>query len=289
MKILVFGSTGQVAESLRDVIPARVDVTFLGRNDCDLADAGNVRENLALHEPDWVINAAAYTQVDKAEEEPDVARSVNADAVGAMAEFVAERKARLVHISTDFVFGGSKTEPYKPGDPTGPLGEYGASKLAGEVAALKAAPENTMIIRTAWVYSEHGSNFVKTMLRLMAAKEELGVVNDQRGTPTYANGLAEVISQIVTSDRFQPGIYHWTDAGETSWYEFAVAIQEEGIARSLLDREILLKPIATEDYPTPAARPAYSVLDSSKLADLLGLEPIRWRDQLISMMSRLAD
>lgn len=287
MNVLVFGSTGQVACSLRDTLPNGIDVIFLNRDACDLMDTESVSNCLVTHEPDLVINAAAYTKVDKAEEEPEVADSINSKAVGIMAAYVAEQNAKLIHISTDFVFDGSKQKPYRPGDPTGPLGKYGASKLAGEVAALNEAPENTMIIRTAWVYSEHGMNFVKTMLRLMAEKEELGVVSDQYGAPTYAGGLAEVIWQVVTSGLFQPGIYHWTDKGDITWHQFAVAIQEEGLKKNLLTRQIPVNPITTEAYPTLAERPAYSVLDTTKLENLLGIDTLPWRRKLSEMMSKL--
>ncbi len=288
MKVLVIGSTGQVAQSLRDTQPEGIEATYLDRNSCDLGDPESVAAVLSQHQPDIVINAAAYTQVDKAEEEPDLAHRVNGESVAVMARYVAENKARLIHISTDFVFDGSKPTPYKPGDPTEPLGEYGKSKLAGEVAALKAAPESTMIIRTAWVYSEHGNNFVKTMLRLMSERDELGVVNDQRGAPTYARGLAEVIWQILLGDLFTPGIYHWTDKADLSWHDFAQAIQEEGIASGLLEKPIPVNPIPTEAYPTPAARPAFSVLDTRKLTNLLGIETIPWRENLRNMLSRYA-
>jgi len=288
VKILVFGSTGQVAQSLRDTEPAGLNPLYVDRSMCDLSHPGQVAEFLKKEQPDQIVNAAAYTQVDKAEEEAELALRINRDAVKAMAEYVAANDARLIHISTDFVFDGSKTEPYRPGDSTGPLGEYGASKLAGELAALGAAPESTMIIRTAWVYSEHGGNFVKTMLRLMAERDELGVVNDQQGAPTYARGLAEVIWQIVTGGLFSLGIYHWTDEGGISWHEFALGIQEEAITAGVLYRSIPVNSIPTDSYPTPAERPAYSVLDTSKLANLLGIEPVPWRDHLRVMLSRFA-
>ncbi len=288
MKILVFGSTGQVARSLRDTQPAGLNVFYVDRTACDLSEPLSVEYYLEQQSPDLIINAAAYTQVDNAEEEPELAERINADAVGAMARYVETSGAKLINISTDFVFDGKKTSPYLPGDETGPLGEYGASKLAGELQALNAAPEQTMIIRTAWVYSEHGGNFVKTMLRLMAERDELGVVSDQRGSPTYARSLAEVIWQIVDHDLFQPGIYHWTDEGDITWYEFALGIQEEGSKAGLLERRIPVNPIATDDYPTPAARPAYSVLNTEKLATLSGFEPQPWRANLKSALSRFA-
>jgi dTDP-4-dehydrorhamnose reductase len=204
-----------------------------------------------------------------------------------MAAFAHANNARLIHLSTDFVFDGTKQLPYRPGDATSPLGEYGGSKVAGERAALQEAPESTMIIRTAWVYSEHGTNFVKTMLRLMNEKDGVGVVNDQSGSPTYAHGLAEMIWRVADHNLFTAGIYHWTDEGNITWCEFAKAIQEEALDAGYLSQLIPINPITTEDYPTPAARPAFSVLDNTKLAKLVGIEPTPWRQNLIFMLSRL--
>ncbi|MBT4617468.1 MAG: dTDP-4-dehydrorhamnose reductase, partial [Gammaproteobacteria bacterium] len=212
MAILVFGSSGQLAQSLRDTQQDKEPI-FVDRNTCDLADPGRVDAILERQKPDLIINAAAYTAVDKAEEEPGLAHLINEASVRRMAAYAHANNARLIHLSTDFVFDGTNQSPYLPGDPTGPLGEYGASKLAGELAALQEAPEATMIIHTAWVYSEHGNNFVKTMLRLMDERDGLGVVDDQRGAPTYAGGLADIIWQIHEHDLFTPGIYHWTDEG----------------------------------------------------------------------------
>ena len=287
MDILVFGSSGQLAQSLRDKKPINKHLVFVDRDNCDLSDPDQVTFLLEKKKPEIIINAAAYTSVDKAEEEAELAHLINEEAVRRIAIYAREQVAELIHLSTDFVFAGSKTSPYLPGDPTGPLGEYGASKLAGELAALQEAPEATMIIRTAWVYSEHGNNFVKTMLRLMAEKPKLGVVNDQRGSPTYAGDLAEMIWRICDHDLFTPGIYHWTDKGNITWCDFARAIQEEALDSGLLAKAIPINPITTDDYPTPAARPAYSVLDTSKLGRLVGIAPTPWRQNLKLMLSRL--
>ena len=286
MAILVFGSSGQLAQSLRQTQQSG-ESFFVDRNSCDLADPEQVDAMLARHKPDIIINAAAYTAVDKAEEEPGLAHLINETSVRRMAAYAHANNARLIHLSTDFVFDGTNQSPYLPGDPTGPLAEYGASKLAGELAALQEAPEATMIIRTAWVYSEHGHNFVKTMLRLMSEKPALGVVDDQRGSPTYAGNLANMIWQIHEHDLFTPGIYHWTDEGSITWCDFARAIQEEALASGQLARAIPINPITTDDYPTPAARPAYSVLNNTKLARLLEIEPTPWRQNLKLMLSRL--
>ena len=286
MAILVFGSSGQLAQSLRDTQQGGESL-FLDRIRCDLADPDQVDAILERQKPGVIINAAAYTAVDKAEEEPDLANLINEASVRRMAAYAHANNARLIHLSTDFVFDGTNQSPYLPGDPTGPLAEYGASKLAGELAALQEAPEATMIIRTAWVYSEHGNNFVKTMLRLMSEKPALGVVHDQRGSPTYAGNLASMIWQIHEHDLFTPGIYHWTDKGNITWCDFARAIQEEALASGQLAKAIPINPITTGDYPTPAARPAYSVLNNTKLARLLEIEPTPWRQNLKLMLSRL--
>lgn len=286
MAILVFGSSGQLAQSLRDTQQDKEPI-FVDRNTCDLADPGRVDAILERQKPGLIINAAAYTAVDKAEEESGLAQLINEASVRRMAAYAYANNARLIHLSTDFVFDGTNQSPYLPGDPTGPLGQYGESKLAGELAALEEAPESTMIIRTAWVYSEYGSNFVKTMLRLMSEKPELGVVNDQRGSPTYACDLAEMIWQIHEHDLFSPGIYHWTDEGNITWWDFARAIQEEALESGQLAKVIPINPITTDDYPTPAARPAYSVLNNTKLAKLVGVEPTPWRQNLKLMLSRL--
>jgi len=286
MAILVFGSSGQLAQSLRDTKQDK-EPFFVDRTICDLADPGQVDVILEQKKPDLIINAAAYTFVDKAEKEPRLAHMINEASVRRMAAFAHTNNARLIHLSTDFVFDGTKRSPYLPVDAVSPLGEYGKSKLAGELAALREAPESAMIIRTAWVYSEHGSNFVKTMLRLMCEKDKLGVVNDQRGSPTYALGLAERIWQIADYGLFTAGIYHWTDAGNITWCDFAKAIQQEALEAGYLSKAIPIGPITAEDYPAPAARPTYSVLNNGKLAKLVGVEPTPWRQNLKLMLTRL--
>jgi dTDP-4-dehydrorhamnose reductase len=289
VSVLVFGLSGQLARSLQaglpqTGLPSQLKVVFLDRAACDLSVPNAATDALAHHKPDWIINAAAYTAVDNAESEPDLAHRVNASAVAEMATYAGQNDSKLIHVSTDFVFDGTRRQPYQPGDPTSALGVYGHSKLAGEQSVVLHAPENAMIIRTSWVYSEYGQNFVKTMLRLMAERNELGVVHDQMGAPTYAVGLADIIWDIVMNDRFAPGIYHWSDRGSISWYDFAEAIQAEALSRGLLAGAIPIKPIPTEAYPTPAARPEYSVLDTGKLESLLGLSAIDWRLRLRDML-----
>ncbi len=288
MRVLVFGANGQLGRSLKVSEPEDVSAVYIDRNECDLSVAGAVDRCLEQYRADVVINAAAYTAVDRAEEETALAERINGDAVGEMAEWVRRNGgARFLHVSTDFVFDGLSDKPYLPGDQTGPLGVYGASKLSGERQALKAAPEQTMILRTAWVYSEYGSNFVRTMLRLMAERDELSVVADQSGSPTYALSLAEIIWLIVCDEAFMPGIYHWTDQGNISWHEFALAIQGEALDAGRLSRKAPVHAITTEEYPTPAERPSFSVLDTSKLGTALGIEPTPWLDNLQRMMARL--
>ena len=287
MKVVVFGSSGQLASSLKDQLPPGCEALFADRSTCDLGVPGAVTGLLESTQPSTIINAAAYTAVDQAESDAEAAFQVNAAAVREMADFAANTHGRLLHISTDFVFDGTGDSPYRPGDRPAPVGEYGRSKLAGEQAVLAQAANQSMIIRTSWVYSEHGANFVKTMLRLMAEREELGVVADQVGSPTYAGGLAEIIWHVLAGECFRPGIFHWSDAGAISWHDFAVAIQAEAEKLSLLARLIPIRAISTADYPTPAARPAYSVLDSRDLADLTGKPPVDWRDNLSLMLGRL--
>lgn len=288
MKIVIFGSTGQLGLSLADTQPAQVDVAYIGRADCDLSDDRAIGELLDSHNPSLVINAAAYTQVDKAESEPEIAFQVNAGAPQKMAMWTRDHGARIIHISTDFVFSGSNNKPYLPGDDPHPLGVYGQSKLLGENVARGFSNQQAMIIRTSWVYSEHGSNFVKTMLRLMAEREELSVVNDQYGSPTYARGLAVALWRIIQNELHTPGIFHWADEGNISWYQFATAIQDLAMEAGILNRSIPILPISTDEYPTPAVRPAYSVLDTTELYHLLGGTAVGWQDNLKSAIERIS-
>ena len=240
---------------------------------------------LAEHKPDVLINASAYTAVDKAETDADAAFAVNRDGVSNLARAVAANNARLIHVSTDFVFDGSNSSPYETDAPTAPLGVYGESKLAGEQQVQEILGEAGLIIRTSWVYSSFGNNFVKTMLRLMNERDELGVIADQTGTPTWARGLAEAI--WLAAEKQISGIHHWTDAGVISWYDFAQAIFEEGRASGKITKETTVRPLRTEQYPTPARRPAYSVLDKSKTWDALGQTSDHWRVSLRKMMQEL--
>lgn len=285
MKLLLLGGNGQVGRELRRVLPALGDVVVGTRDgaDADVAADFDVPESLAglVHRiaPDVVVNAAAYTAVDRAEGEPVAAFRANAEAPAALARGCAETGALLLHYSTDYVFDGSGMRPYHEGDATAPLGVYGASKLAGE-EAIRASGARHAILRTAWVYSAHGRNFLRTMLRLAAERDELRVVADQIGAPTPAGWIADATGQLLRHGLAASGTWHLVAAGETSWHGFADAIMDEAQAVGLLPHRPRVLPIATADYPTPARRPAYSVLDTTKLQREFGFVPPDWRDGL---------
>lgn len=281
-KVLVVGAGGQLGQELQRTVPPGVECVPKTRTQLDVADASAVAEALAEVAPQVVVNAAAYTAVDKAEAEPEAALRGNAEAPETLAQACAKQGVRFIHISTDFVFDGAASRPYLPEASTAPLGEYGRSKLAGELAVQKALPD-ALILRTGWVYSSFGGNFVKTMLRLMGERDELGVVSDQVGTPTWANGLANAVWAATAQPKLK-GIYHWSDAGVCSWYDFAVAICEEALALGLLSRPVKIRPIEAKEYPTPAERPAYSVLDKTSSWRDFALEGVHWRQQLRDML-----
>ncbi|HEY4210566.1 MAG TPA: dTDP-4-dehydrorhamnose reductase [Steroidobacteraceae bacterium] len=276
MNALIFGSTGQLGTALRLSAPPTATVAALDRTSCDICDRSRLQDSIARAQPQIIFNAVAYTAVDKAEKEPEVAQLVNATAVGWLAEAAQAVNARLIHVSTDFVFDGESSSPYRPEDPTNPLSVYGRTKREGELAA--ALNPDTLIVRTAWVHSPIGSNFVLTMLRLMSERSELRVVADQIGTPTAVTGLAAALWTLAL--RTTRGICHYTDSGVASWYDFAVAIQEEALQLGLLRRSVSVRPITTADYPTPARRPRFSVLDNRSSWDVLGSPAVHWRDGL---------
>lgn len=273
-----------MGNELAATAPVDRPLVLLERQQLDISDMAETRDILGRLAPSVVINAAAYTAVDRAESEADRAAAVNADGPGNLARGCAELGADFLQVSTDFVFDGRASTPYTPDSPTGPISVYGSSKLAGERAAREALPA-TRILRTGWVYSAFGANFVKTMLRLMAEREQLAVVADQIGTPTWARGLAEACWAVVAEG--EPGAtYHWSDAGACSWYDFAVAIAEESVASGQLARAPRVKPIPASEYPTPARRPSYSVLDKSRCWQELGLPAAHWRVQLRAMLKQ---
>lgn len=293
MRVLITAKNGQLGWELAQTLPAGIDAVFLDSSELDITDAEGVLAKITDFNPDVVINAAAYTAVDKAESDSDAAYSVNHHGAKNLALACKNINAKLIHISTDFVFDATKNTPYQAEDGTNPLGVYGASKLAGENAVLEILGDNVSIIRTAWVYSSHGNNFVKTMLRLMAEKDQLAIVADQIGTPTYARHLAQaiwcLINKASSADNFSTvkNIYHWTDLGTASWYDFAVAIQELAVESGLLPHKIPVSPIKASQYPTPAKRPAYSVLDTSALREDTNLAGTHWREALGIMLLTL--
>lgn len=280
MKVLITGAKGQLGRALQAEAPTGVELVALDRAGLDLADGGTIAAALDRHQPDLILNAAAYTAVDKAETEPELAEAINAAAPGFLAAWAARSGARLVHVSTDFVFDGRRSRAYPPDAPVCPLGIYGASKAAGERVVQEVLPQ-ALIVRTAWVYGAGGRNFVSTMLRLMRERGAVRVVADQIGTPTHARSLARALWALAVAGT--RGIHHFTDAGAASWYDFAVAIAEEGLALGLLDAMAAVEPIASEDYPTPAVRPAFSVLDCASAWAVTG-KPAHWRQELRMML-----
>jgi dTDP-4-dehydrorhamnose reductase len=286
MKALILGAGGQVGRALMASAPAGAEVVALDRDGCDIGDPEAVRRAVAGAAPDLIFNAAAYTAVDKAESEPEAAERINATGAGYVALAARDAGAHLVHLSTDFVFAGDAATPRGPDDETGPQGVYAATKLRGEQAVAHADP-GALIVRTAWVYAPKGANFVNTMLRLMGERDEVRVVADQIGTPTWAPSLAETLWRLAGLGA--TGLHHFTDAGVASWYDFAVAIAEEGAAAGLIPEGRRVVPIATAEYPTSAPRPAYSLLDKKATWALLGGPPPHWRERLRANMKDIAD
>jgi dTDP-4-dehydrorhamnose reductase len=286
MKIIVIGRSGQLAWELARLSSEQHQIVCLGRNDIDLTSQAKVKSTLIGLGADAVINTAAYTAVDLAESDKENAYLLNRDAVSQLVQACAELSLHLVHVSTDFVFDGKKACPYLPNDTINPISVYGASKAAGEQVLLELLPNNSCVIRTSWVYSIHGNNFVKTMLRLMAEKPKLGVIGDQVGTPTSAKPLAQACFYAAINQ--VKGIHHWTDAGVASWYDFAVAIQELALSRKMLNNATEIFPITTSEYHTPAQRPSYSVLDKTSLTNsFAGLSIRHWRVELDEMLNEL--
>jgi dTDP-4-dehydrorhamnose reductase len=284
MKVLITGGNGQLGWELQRAVPSGVQVVAVGHQELDITNPNSIERIFEKTRPTAVINTAAYTAVDKAEQEKELAYAVNAQGAANIACAAMEHGAQVIHISTDFVFNGKKSRPYLPEDTPGPINVYGASKLQGEQLVKDTCGGRALIIRTAWVYSPHGSNFVKTILRLINERDCLNVVADQVGTPTWAKGLANTLWKAI--ERGLTGVYHWSDAGVASWYDFAVAIQEEALALGLVKRAIPIIPVRTEDFPTPAQRPAYSVLEKKKLWSELNQIGDHWREGLRAMLAQ---
>ncbi len=287
MKVLLIGPSGQLGRALARSVPAGVELMALDRSALDIGDAEAVHAVVAAVRPAVIINAAAYTQVDLAESESVAAFRINADGARYVARAAVSVRARMVHVSTDFVFSGDRPQPYDVDAETGPVNVYGRSKLAGERAVLRELGLAATVVRTSWLYAATGRNFVLTILKLMQSRESLGVVVDQVGSPTWSGSRAQAVWDLAHRPD-QHGIQHWSDEGVASWYDFAVAIQEEAVARRLLDRAIPIRAIATREYPTPAKRPAYSVLDKRRTAAALGYPPPHWRTSLRNMLDELA-
>lgn len=289
MKILVTGTQGQLATAMRERADGET-VVCVGRPDVDFADPETIEPAILAERPDIVVNAAAYTAVDQAEKEPELAKAVNGVAAGAVAAAAARLGVPVIHISTDYVFDGRADRPYGEDDPTAPVGAYGSSKLEGEELALAANPR-CVVLRTAWVYSPFGKNFVRTMLRLAETRDELGVVADQIGSPTNALSLADTVIAVARNLLRRPenralyGVFHAVDGGEASWAEFASAIFARSASKGGPSARV--RPIATSEYPTPAARPANSRLSTAKLQRIHGVSPRNWRDELNACVDRL--
>lgn len=282
MKVLIVGGHGQLGQELQRTAPPGVHAVTLARAALDITDGEALRQAVSKIQPKAILNAAAYTAVDKAEQESHAAFAINAEGAAHLATIARNNNIPLIHVSTDFIFDGRQSTPYRPEDSPNPQGVYGASKQEGERRVQEILGEKALIVRTAWVYSTFGNNFVKTMLRLMQERESLGIVDDQIGTPTWANGLASALWKFLEQKVY--GVYHWTDAGVASWYDFAQAIQEESLNLGLLHKPIILRPIPTKMYPTPASRPAFSVLDKTTTWQALDYVADHWRVALRKML-----
>lgn len=286
MKVLLIGSNGQLAWEIQRTCPDGVELTALGHTEIDLCSRQSIEKCINKISPDCIINAAAYTGVDKAEKDSKAAYQLNHKGVLYLAEQAEKNNIYLIHISTDFVFNGENFRPYKPNDCPCPESVYGKSKLEGELAVIRLMDKkNALIIRTAWLYSSHGHNFVKTMLKFMQEKTHLKVIDEQIGSPTWAFGLAKAVWTAI--EKKLAGIFHWTDAGVASWYDFAMAIKEEGLLTGLLSKSIPIFPVSVDEYPTPAKRPMYAVLDKRSMWQATGIIPVHWRVQLRLMLKEL--
>jgi len=286
-KILVTGGNGQLGKELREFtsLHTGLEFVFLSREDLPIHQFELVRNYFNTLKPAYCINCAAYTAVDKAESEKDLAFLINGEAVGVLAAVCKEHDTKFIHISTDYVFNGEAAYPYTESFPTDPINVYGASKLEGEKQAMELNPDS-IIIRTSWLYSSLGKNFLKTMIQLMNEKDQIKVVKDQLGSPTNAADLAETIFNIIGLCHLQiydwnPGIYNFSNEGIISWYDFAKAIKE------ITDSPSVVKPISAAEYPTPAKRPAYSVLDKSKIQKTYGIKLKKWKDSLRACISSM--
>lgn len=282
VNVIVTGSNGQLGSELKELAPGypELNFIFLSRDELSIGNKEALDKTFELYQPEYFINCAAYTAVDKAEEEISLAFEINGTAVGNIAELCHRHNCKFIHISTDYVFNGESNEPIKETDAVDPVNRYGESKLLGEKLAFENNP-NSIVIRTSWVYSFYGKNFVKTMMRLMNDKESIGVVNDQIGSPTYAADLAKVILKIIQSGEWFPGIYHFSNEGVISWFDFALE------TKRLINSSCVVNPIATAQFPTPAKRPAYSVMDKTKIQNTFNIQLTDWKESLKTCIEKL--
>jgi dTDP-4-dehydrorhamnose reductase len=283
--VIITGSGGQLGHELLKTAPPDWQLVAMGRQQLDIGDAAAVQGALRILKPSLIINAAAYTAVDQAEREPVAAQRGNAEGPANLAAGADEVGARLLHVSTDFVFNGHASVAYTPEHETDPLSVYGLSKRDGETAVLARGGKHC-VVRTGWVYASHGRNFLQSMLRLLAERQTLGVVDDQIGTPTWAQGLAQLLWRLAERQTLR-GIYHYSDAGVASWYDFACAIRELASERGLLRASAVIQPIPSSDYPTPAQRPRFSVLDKRRTWRDCDITPSHWRTQLAAALNEL--
>lgn len=281
MRVLITGAGGQLGRELVRVAPAGTSIVALDRAGLDISDRAAVAAAIGRHRPDAVVNAAGWTAVDLAEEQPEAARAANATGPGNLAAACAATGARLVHVSSDYVFAGDTASPYGPADPPNPASVYGRTKLEGELAVLAAHP-GALVVRSSWLYSGSGRNFATAILRQARERDELRVVADQVGSPTWVGSLARVLWRLA-ADPAPAGILHWADAGVASWYDLAVALVGEAAARGLLPRVVPVQPITTAAFAARATRPRFSVLDSAATRALLGLPAVHWRASLRGM------
>lgn len=281
-KILVPGANGQLGKELRDLAELfpQYEFVFLSREDMPIHHFELVSNFFDTVKPDYCINCAAYTAVDRAESEKEFAFEINGESVGVLAAICKKHDTKFIHISTDYVFNGKANYPYTENFPTDPVNVYGASKLEGEKQAIQLN-ENTIIIRTSWVYSSYGKNFVRTMMRLMNEKNEISVVDDQVGSPTYAADLAQVIMEIIQNKKWEPGICHFSNEGVINWYQFAEMIKKITMSNCIIH------PIPTSAYPTPAKRPSYSVLDTSKIQKTYDVKLKDWKESLAECIAKM--
>ena len=286
-RVLLTGAAGQLGHALRGTLPSGYELIATDYEELDISKRKTVRDQVAEINPACLINAAAYTDVDEAESNPETAYAVNKDGAVFLAQAASKVGARFIQISTDYVFNGRKATPYLPDDETDPVNVYGSSKLAGETGVRDALDDQCVILRTAWVYGASGKNFVNTMLKLIPERNPLRVVADQIGTPTWTGTLSRVIWRAVERPELA-GIYHYTDAGVASWYDFAVAIAEEAQQQSLLQRTAEIHPVTADQYPRAATRPAYSILDSSATWQDFEILPTHWRTNLRTMLQELS-